>query len=141
MSEVTTCARIREANRGDALIEALIAILLMATLGLGLAYTAGRALHSQRTMAAQGLAISEMRETLQDVDLASSGLCEPDSGNTLDYEVAGTTITFEVTCTQASVTMGGVDLSVWLPTAIESQSTDNSIALFGEDGRVVFTLQ
>ncbi len=136
-----TCARIREAQRGDALIEALIAILLMVTLGLGLAYTAGRALHSQRTMAAQGLAISEMRETLQDVDLASSGLCEPDSGNTLDYEIAGTTITFEVTCTQASVTMGGVDLSVWLPTAIESQSTDDSIALFGEDGQIVFTLQ
>ncbi|WP_373511002.1 hypothetical protein [Thiocapsa sp.] len=123
------------------MIEALIAILLMVTLGLGLAYTAGRALHSQRTMAAQGLAISEMRETLQDVDLASSGLCEPDSGNTLDYEIAGTTITFEVTCTQASVTMGGVDLSVWLPTAIESQSTDDSIALFGEDGQIVFTLQ
>lgn len=136
-----TCARIREAQRGDALIEALIAILLMVTLGLGLAYTAGRALHSQRTMVAQGRAISEMREALQDVDLASSGLCEPDSGSTLDYEIAGTTITFEVTCTQSSVTMGGVDLSVWLPTAIESQSTDDSIALFGEDGRIVFTLQ
>lgn len=136
-----TCARIREAQRGDALIEALIAILLMAALGLGLAYTAGRALHSQRTMAAQGLAITEMREALQDVDLASSGLCETGSGTTLDYDIAGRTITFEVTCTETSVTMGGVELSVWLPTAIESQSTDDSIALFGEDGRIVFTLQ
>jgi type II secretory pathway component PulJ len=123
------------------LIEALIAILLMATLGLGLAYTAGRALHSQRTMAAQGLAIAEMREALQGVDLASSGLCEPGSGTTLDYDIAGRTITFEVTCAQSSVTMAGVELSVRLPTAIESQSTEDSIALFGEDGRIVFTLQ
>jgi Tfp pilus assembly protein PilV len=136
-----TCVRIREVNRGDALIEALIAILLMATLGLGLAYTAGRALHSQRTMAAQGLAIAEMREALQEVDLASSGLCETGSGTTLDYVIAGRTITFEVTCAQSSVTMGEVDLSVRLPTAIESQSTEDSIALFGEDGRIVFTLQ
>ena len=52
-------------QRGDALLEALIGMLLLAVLGLGLAYAAGRAMNAQRYAAAHGIVLSEMRFAME----------------------------------------------------------------------------
>ena len=51
-------------QRGDALLEALIGILLMAVIGLGLSYAVARALNSQRYTSTQNIAIMQMRNLL-----------------------------------------------------------------------------
>lgn len=51
-------------QRGDALLEALLGIVLMAVIGLGLAYASARATTSQRYLNTQNIAISGMREQL-----------------------------------------------------------------------------
>lgn len=55
----------RRTQRGDALLEALIGMLLIAVLGLGLAYAAGRAMNAQRYVAAHGIVLSEMRFAME----------------------------------------------------------------------------
>jgi len=124
--------------RGDTLIEALVAILLMAILGFGLAYGASRALNAQRGLAVQSRAIMEMRDYLQNQD---DLLCEPGTAMSWTHDIAGKTITFEVTCEQREIEVDGGPVTVWLPTTVATQSSDTSMALFGGDGRVAFTLE
>jgi len=52
-------------QQGDALLEALIGMLLIAVLGLGLAYAAGRVMNAQRFAATHGIVLSEMRHRME----------------------------------------------------------------------------
>lgn len=52
-------------QRGFSLVEAMISVLLVAVLGLGIAYATSRALLTQRYATTQNLAIIKMREYLQ----------------------------------------------------------------------------
>lgn len=87
-------------QRGDALIEALLGMLLMAIMGLGLAHSAARAVLSQRYVNTQNIMISDIRETLASSSSVSN-LC----GTTPSMAVAGAETSLDLTCTQASVTM------------------------------------
>ena len=62
-------------QRGSSLIEAMVAMLILAILFLGIAQVLGRGLVSQRYMNTYSLALLEMRERLQqhnDVTLCSN---------------------------------------------------------------------
>ncbi|CAD5108229.1 hypothetical protein [Zestomonas carbonaria] len=62
-------------QRGDALLEALIGILLMSIVGLGLVYTTSRVAVSQKDMNLQNLAVSQLRDLLQRNGSGSLDLC------------------------------------------------------------------
>ena len=68
-------------QRGDALMEALVALLLTSILGLGLSYAASRVLAAQRYAMAHGIALAQMRHLLETVGVP--GLCAAGSAPTL----------------------------------------------------------
>lgn len=57
--------RHRRSQRGDALFEALIGLVIMVVLGLGLSYAAARVLYNQRFASTQGIALQQMRGALE----------------------------------------------------------------------------
>lgn len=57
-------------QRGSYLIEAMISILLVAILGLGVAYATSKSLAAQRYTTTQNLTVMHMREYLQTRDAA-----------------------------------------------------------------------
>jgi type II secretory pathway pseudopilin PulG len=68
----------RRAQRGDALLEALVGIVLMAVLTLGAAYALSRAQHAQRFTGTQQKTLVAMRELLSTQGV--SGLCATGTG-------------------------------------------------------------
>lgn len=130
-------------QRGDALLEALIGIVLMAVVGLGLAYSTARAANSQRYLNTQNLAIAEIREKLQHVS-------EPCATTTLTITLATKSVDFSPTCTTENVTvrytMNGTETtetlaSVKTLTSVSTASSDVTRELFGGDGSIVISLQ
>ena len=65
MTKPARCTDPRRAQRGDALLEALVGILLLALLGLGLSHAAARMLAAQRYTAAHGIVNAQMRNALE----------------------------------------------------------------------------
>ena len=107
-------------QRGDALFEALIGIVLAAVLGLGLSYAAGRMLNSQRYASTQGIAVNQMRAALAERGLA--GLCNGTQSAQLVITPTGgqsSTVTLaQPQCSRAAVTVGVASttaLNVTLP--------------------------
>lgn len=141
----------RRRQRGDALIEALVGILLMAVIGLGLSYAAGRALNSQRYQSTQNLAITQMRSQLSTTPRIQD-LCGVSSGKLFEdlNKIAGlTSIDLAVpTCVQASVSVavaGNAGLNVTLPAGVvtsmrfSTQGTSDAASLFGGDGVITIS--
>lgn len=54
-------ASVYSRQRGDTLIEALIAVLLVAILGLGLAYATSRTIRTQQAATVEGIVLNDMR--------------------------------------------------------------------------------
>lgn len=67
MTKPARCTDPRRAQRGDALLEALVGILLLALLGLGLSHAAARMLAAQRYAAAHGIVDAQMRKDRKSV--------------------------------------------------------------------------
>ena len=65
MTKPARCTDPRRAQCGDALLEALVGILLLALLGLGLSHAAARMLAAQRYAAAHGIVVAQMRNALE----------------------------------------------------------------------------
>ena len=65
MTKPARCTDPRRAQRGDALLEALVGILLLALLGLGLSHAAARMLAAQRYAAAHGIVVAQMLNALE----------------------------------------------------------------------------
>ena len=70
MTKPARCTDPRRAQRGDALLEALVGILLLAVLGLGLSHAAARMLAAQRYAAAHGIVDAQMRNALETQGIA-----------------------------------------------------------------------
>ena len=70
MTKPARCTDPRRAQRGDALLEALVGILLLALLGLGLSHAAARMLAAQRYAAAHGIVNAQMRNALETQGIA-----------------------------------------------------------------------
>lgn len=106
-------------QRGDALIEALVAMVLLGVIGLGLVYAVGRAMSAQKFQKGQSLAIQAIRADLQGSGVANS--C-PASGNatvtstlTLGNSLSLPDLQKTCTVTPVTVTINGVAKSASLP--------------------------
>jgi prepilin peptidase dependent protein A len=144
-----------DGQRGDALLEALFGIVLMAIIGLGLAYASARATSSQRYLNTQNIAISGMREQLMNASSVAD-LCA--NNNSSAIKVGNANLQTELGgCQQDQVTVsvaigsseGGnnhhgsasasaVQASVTLVTSLTLATTasDESAAAVGGDGRI-----
>lgn len=130
-------------QRGDALFEALIGLVLMAIVGLGLAYTSSRAINAQRYLNTQNLAITEVRSQLQ----LQTDLCDgtPDP---IAISLANENFDFTPTCTAETIRISVADdvapeanLSVETLSSVSTSETDATRRLFGGDGTLVINLQ
>ncbi len=106
-------------QRGDALVEAMVAIVLLGVIGLGLVYAVGRAMAAQKFQKGQSMAIQAIRADLQDKGVASS--C-PASGNatvtnslTMGTNLQLSDLQKTCTVTAVTVTINGVAKSASLP--------------------------
>ncbi|GGI21676.1 type II secretion system protein [Oxalicibacterium faecigallinarum] len=108
-------------QQGDALLEALVGMLLIAVLGLGLAYAAGRAMNAQRYAATHGIVLSEMRNAMEKTGIKT--LCTG-SGFTINptladgsHPIPALNIPAPTNCTPETITVsvrnsaGGIDTS------------------------------
>ena len=125
MTKPSRSSNLRRAQRGDALLEALIGILLLAILGLGLSYSAARMLASQRYAATHGIMVAQMRNALETRGLTN--LCsaapdaisiEPDGGSKYSVQLPA------AQCEKHDVTItSGAAFSLTLPqTAVTRMS-------------------
>lgn len=89
-------------QRGDALIESLVGVVIASIMGLGLSYTVSRMILSQRYVATQTSVIDQMANSL-----SSSGVTALCAGTSQGSVTVGTsTLTLPVpTCTNAAITV------------------------------------
>lgn len=149
-----TCHRRQQA--GDALLDALIAMLLAMVIGLGPVYVASRGAVAQRQASYQNMAVVEMRKLLAAQGPAS--LCGTTPQITVKTTDAATTILnlpVTVTCTTrpaSGITIGGqavdptssgsaqtVSLSVSSSTNDDDDNSTGSKAKFGGGGIITIT--
>ncbi|CAN5279726.1 hypothetical protein BH10PSE18_BH10PSE18_13600 [soil metagenome] len=135
----------RRTQRGDAMLEALIAMVLLGTIGLGLSYAAARTLNSQRYLNTQNVAVTQMRQALQQIGVTA--LCA--DASTPSAVIANQTFVLDRSCQSVSVTVmaslpDGSNPITLRGTAtpvttlsLSTPSTTASQALFGGDGRIV----
>ncbi len=116
MTKPARCTDPRRAQRGDALLEALVGILLLALLGLGLSHAAARMLAAQRYAAAHGIVDAQMRNALETQGIAH--LCSNPH-------------TFSITPTDGS------EISVELPAA---HCEKHDVAISTDDAALSVTL-
>lgn len=114
----TTDLRASRKQRGDAMIEALIAVVLLGVVGLGLTFALGRTIAAQKFHKAQSLTVQGIRADVQSGGVASG--C-PATGNAsqsktlvLSPTVSVTGVTKECTVTPVTVSINGVDKAVTL---------------------------
>lgn len=101
----------RHAGRqcGDALLEALLCIVLLGIVGLGLTMAAARAMHAQRFASTQGAVLQHMRHAIGKQGVPS--LCgSTQTQLTLGYADPNNTtevpVPVKVVCTPVSLTVG-----------------------------------
>ncbi|WP_428311048.1 type IV pilus modification PilV family protein [Hydrocarboniphaga sp.] len=126
-------------QRGDALLEALVGVLLVAVIGMGSAYTASRVAVTHKYARTQAMAISQLRQMLQNAsDIAS--WCAGSSPPAVrirpeDSSLATIDLPVTVSCTAAgTLTVGGKTISA-APSRVTLSVT--SAATFGGAGSIV----
>ncbi|QXI27863.1 hypothetical protein [Pseudomonas vanderleydeniana] len=116
-------------QRGDVLLESLIGILLMSTIGLGITYASSRAAVSQRDMKLQNIVVNQMRSLLEQ----NGALLCSKSSITISIPTQTDPLPITATCTSASaVTVGTSTITGGTPQSsvvLTTRSQDSS--LFG----------
>lgn len=142
------CTEARRRQRGDALLEAMVGLLIAALVGLGMAYNSARALNGKRFAATQTLGVSQLRNLLTHADSLST-LCG--GGSTLaiaagDASSTSFSVPTSISCTWATVTVSGAGLSATTSTQMLSGLTlsttagnATAITLFGGDGVITLS--
>ena len=125
MTKLSRSSNLCRAVRGDALLEALIGILLLAILGLGLSYSVARILASQRYAATHGIMVAQMRNALETGGLSNLCSAAPDAISIVP--AGGSKISVQLPaaqCEKHDVTItSGAAFSVTLPqTAVTRMS-------------------
>ena len=126
------------AQHGDALLEALVGVLLSAVLVLGAVYTSTRIAMSQSQARTQAMAITQLRNLLQET-ADTSAWCQGASPPAIrirpaDANLAPIDLAVTATCTTpASVTFGSIAITP--PARVRLSVT--SRALFGGAGTLV----
>lgn len=113
-------------QQGTSLIEAMVSMVLVAIMGLGLAYTSSRTLLTQRYTTTQNLAALQMREKLQKPD---ENLLVRLGEDSLEMNYSpGNTPSITVTLNSVSENVTGV--------AVNRSVSTTSTSWFGGDGTV-----
>ncbi|MCV2366031.1 type II secretion system GspH family protein [Paucibacter sp. DJ1R-11] len=119
-------------QRGDALVEALIAMILLGVIGLGLVYALSRAMVAQKYQKGQSLAIQGIRADLQNAGVANgcpaAGASTVSSNLSLGSNLQVTGVQKTCTITAVTVTLNGVAKSASLPVV---QYAADAETLFG----------
>jgi len=129
-------------QRGDALLEALIGVLLTSVIGLGLAFSAARIQKSQHYQTTQNVVLASMINSM-----SANGIACGASSATLAV-TATTNATSSTTCTQPAITVSaGTDsrLSITLAansaiTAMTYSAQDTSGTFIGGGGSMTLSL-
>ena len=119
-------------QRGISLIEAMVAMLILAILFLGIAQVLARGLVSQRYMNTHNLAMLEMRERLQ--QSSETNICI--NPGHLDW--VGN-ISLAASCHESEVTVsaGGISVPVTaFSISLSTAKSNTSSELFGGDGAI-----
>lgn len=118
---------LRRRQRGDMLLESMIAMLLLAIGGMGPAYVGSRIAVAHKQMNTSAAAAAQLRQL---IETQGAALC----GTTPTIGIAGTNFDVTVTCTAAAnITLNGV--SVAQPGRINLSVT--SVDMFGGGGQIV----
>lgn len=123
-------------QRGISLIEALIAVLLLAVLFAGITFVLSRGMVSQRYSATQSLAIMEMRNALQQEDNGISEVCSGASTVSLGSWADSENISSSCNSREITINIPGFERMVTVQTISSFETTSNSTTqdLFGDDG-------
>jgi Tfp pilus assembly protein PilV len=103
-------------QRGDMMLEALIAVLITSLIGGGLAHVASRVMNSQRDAKVENLVVERLRDSLQSQGI---GLC---AAGSLDIAMPGgsnTKATVACEVASANVTLNGVTRAVDAPQRVD----------------------
>lgn len=93
----------RQLQLGLSMLEALITMLLLAIIGIGIAFVAGRTMVAQRNASTQHLAVSQMREALK------SGACDSSAPTAVALNIASNPVS--ASCQSDEVTLTVVPAS------------------------------
>lgn len=139
--------RPRDRQRGNMLLEAMVGMVIGASLSLGMAYGAARALAAQRYATTQSMAVFSMREKLATSSAVSgSGNFALDLNN---VDAAGNattkvtkTLSYTLTCSKITptITFASIDAQVTVskPCSMSTRSDEVSAAVLGGSGVVSF---
>ena len=129
-------------QQGDALMEALIGIVLIAVIGLGLSYAAGRALNAQRNAATHGIALAQMRHALESQGIQK--LCAGTATARIQFAPTGgsavnMSLPTPTNCTPQSIAVSvrddtsfpSTNISIITRMQLSSPDTDEARALLG----------
>lgn len=121
--------------KGDAIVEALVCMLLVSVIGLGVAYSISRSLAAQAKFNAQYSAVSQMRLLIQKSGL---GLC----GTSPNITIGSTSVAVSVSCSALSATamaVNGVAVDMTVAQGVAQQTMTlaaTSVSLFGGTGTI-----
>jgi Tfp pilus assembly protein PilV len=135
----------RHGQRGDALLESLVGVVIASVVGLGLSYTTARMMVSQRYVSSQYAVLGQMTDSL-----AASGVSNICSGTSVvSVAVGASSVTLPTpTCTTAAVTVsvsGGSQSATLTPGVVTSMSLSTpssntaAINLIGGNGVVTIS--
>lgn len=133
-------------EHGDALLEALIGVLLTVVIGLGLSYAASRTLIEQRNQSTQNAVLAQVSNAMLTTGVPS--LCTGGFNVTVANTKMNTTLALQSGCTKAQITVsvtGAAALTAVLPAGVITSmnfatlSTSGSIALLGGNGVLAVT--
>jgi hypothetical protein len=123
-----------KAQRGSSLTEALVSVLLVATMGLGIVYVVSKVLLTQRYTTTQNLAVIHIREHLQRGDNGSQSFVL--AGETVELTVDKTIENLNVSIGPASAP----EFPVSVTNAVTGvQVTAENENLFGAGGAIVLS--
>jgi len=135
----------RRGQRGDALLESMVGVVLASIVGLGLSYTTARMMVSQRYVSSQYAVLAQMTDSLQ-----SSGVSNICSGaSQVSVAVGTSSVSLPTpTCTTTAVTVSvqGGSQSATLPAGVVTSmslstpsSNDTAINLIGGNGVIAIS--
>jgi hypothetical protein len=122
-------------QRGDILVESLIGVVLMSIIGLGMIAVTARVEVSHRYSNAQGLAVGQMRNLLQQY---GNQLCSDSSLAVISLPPNDRTVDLQVACATPAISVNGVALesppdSVTLSTPSEASDYFGGVVKVGEN--------
>lgn len=137
-------------QRGDALLEALIGILLMSVIGLGLSFALARTFNAQHYLSTQNIAILQMKNLLPTSSISQTSCSSSQTIHVyLNPNVQTTTdIPVAISCSPASNIVVGITgntgfnetISAITRIAVSTSANNvNAKSLFGGDGIISLT--